>query len=70
MEDRNNLQDEKEYILDGRSTLLMEGSPTNKVSSFEIAENLEKILNFKQSCDPYKNGSQENLRNQSSARER
>lgn len=48
MEDRNNLQDEREEISDGRSTLLMEESPANKVSGFEITENLEKILNFKQ----------------------
>jgi len=36
MEDRDSLQDERENILDWRSTFIMEGSPTDKVSCFEI----------------------------------
>jgi hypothetical protein len=36
MEDRDSLEDERENILDWRSTLIMEGSPIDKVSCFEI----------------------------------
>jgi len=69
MEDRNSFQYQRENILDGRSTLLMEGSPTNKVSCFEIIENIEKILNFKKWYDPYKDGIEENEINLSTTRE-
>jgi hypothetical protein len=69
MEDINIFQDERKEISDGRSTLLMEESPTNKVLGFKVTKNLVKILSFKKWYDPYKHGSRENLINRSSTRE-
>jgi hypothetical protein len=55
------LENERKDILDGRNTLLMEGSPTHKVWVFEVTDN----PNFKQWYDPYKGGRTYNLRNNS-----
>jgi hypothetical protein len=47
-----------------------EGPQENQVVYFEEAKNQEKVMFSKQWYDPYKDGSQEKSRNQSSTREK